>query len=158
LLRSGATVIEAIVVAVIVLSVALIAAPRLSRGGGIETHPAELESNLAVLRNAIRLYAAEHQGAFPDPRRFQQQLTQHSNLAGRTSEEASPAFPFGPYLREIPGLPIGRDENPCDVVNANRFQPGQEPGGWYYNAADGSIYANLADHVTDRRGMPFNNY
>lgn len=156
--RYGATVIEAIVVALIVVGVAVIVGPRLSRGSAIEAHPAELESNLAMLRNAIRLYVSEHRGAFPDVAHFEAQMTERSNLAGETSAVGSGEFVYGPYLRELVPMPMAGEEAARDVVNANRFSVGEEAGGWLYSESDGSIRANLADHVTDRRGKAFNAY
>src|SRR5688572_30235377 len=78
--RGGFSLIELVIVVVIIGIIAAIAIPRLSRGSAGAADSA-LSGNLAVLRNAVDLYATEHGGTFPKLAQFSNQLTQYTDAA-----------------------------------------------------------------------------
>ena len=76
-----------------------------------------LSGNLAVLRSAIDLYAAEHGGAYPTLAKIEEQLTLYSNYTGADTQAARDAtHPYGPYLRSVPPLPVGADKGKTSFV------------------------------------------
>ena len=144
----GFSLVELVIVVVIVGLLAAIAIPRFSRGAAGATDSA-LAGDLAVLRNAIEMYAAEHNGNFPAAATFSDQLTQYSNLAGGTSATKAVTHPYGPYLHAVPALKDGDAAGNAGVA-AQSGTPTAESSttgvGWLYDASTGQIWANEADH------------
>src|SRR5215217_7834357 len=101
--KSGFSLIELVIVVVIIGIIAAIAIPRLSRGSAGAADSA-LAGNLAVLRNAIDLYATEHSGTYPALATFETQLAQFSDQNGSTSPTKTSSAIYGPYVRKIPPL------------------------------------------------------
>lgn len=157
--RRGFSLVELVIVIVIIGIIAAIAIPRVSRGSRGAGESA-LASNLAVLRNAIELYASEHDGVFPGAEAaggafgsagtedaFIAQLTMYSNLAGAVSEtrDAAGGFLYGPYLRKgIPPAPVGANRNSTEVKMdpAGPAVDAASEAGWVYNPTTGDIIVN----------------
>lgn len=134
----GFSLLEVMIVVVILALVAAIAIPRLSRGsqGSIE---AALARDVQVMQKAIDLYAADHNGAFPNPDMIADQLTQYTDASGSMSKSKSGPNTFGPYLRKVPAVPSGPNKGGSNISTA--------PGigvGWIYDPAEGTITANNA--------------
>src|SRR5947208_10544278 len=110
----GFSLIELVIVVVIIGIIAAIAIPRLSRGASGAADSA-LSGNLAVLRNAVDLYATEHGGTYPALATFDTQLTQFTDTSGGTATTKDSTHIYGPYLRKVPTLPVG----PVNYKNAN---------------------------------------
>lgn len=152
---AGFSMIELVIVVVIIGIIGAIAIPRMSRGAAGAADSA-LVADLAVLRNAIDLYQAEHGGDYPPLTGFANHLTQFSDETGTTvqaTKDASSGVIFGPYLRSIPTLKVGsttRGENGLTDT------PGTAGAGWVYDEATGAIIANTTD--TDDRGVGYNTY
>ena len=143
--RKGFSLIELVIVVVIIGIIAAIAIPKMSKGSAGAGDSA-LQGNLAVLRNAIELYNAEH-GALPGAT-LKDQLSLYTNAAGATNASKTTTYSFGPYLRKIPALPVGSKKGNSDVViidGTTSFTLGTGTEGWVYNSATGDIKANLAD-------------
>ena len=172
--NSGFSLIELVIVVVIIAIIGAIAIPRMSRGAAGAAESA-LVGDLAVLRNAIDLYAAEHGGAFPGTNSstatfsatlFVEQLTQYSNAAGETSDKKTTTsdtgttehYIYGPYLRKMPPLPVGlANKGETGVVeDTGTAVPGGATGGWFYNPATGEIRANTSG--MDARGAAYSTY
>ncbi len=147
------SLLELIVVVVIIGIIAAIAIPRMSRGAAGAADSA-LSGNLAVLRSAIDLYAAEHGGAFPTLADIEDQLTLYSNYTGTETQAARDAtHPYGPYLRSVPPLPVGTDKGKVSFVAS--YNSGN---GWVYNATAGDISANCAAGEVDMVGKQYSDY
>lgn len=147
--------IELVIVVVILGIIGAIAVPRLSRGAAGAKESA-LVADLASLRRAIELYAAEH-GAFPtDKTTIAAQLTQYSNLAGNTSPARDTTHFYGPYLRTIPALPVGDNRGSTAVQGGGN--PGDGSEGWWYDKDTGRIVANTDNGEVDASGKPYNQY
>src|SRR5688572_23623915 len=104
--RNAFSLVELIIVVVIIGIIGAIAIPRLSRGSQSAADNA-LRGNLAVLRRAIELYAAEHDNRFPTEAQILQQLTTYTDLAGNPNGTKTSPFIYGPYIKEVPPLPVG---------------------------------------------------
>jgi prepilin-type N-terminal cleavage/methylation domain-containing protein len=157
--RRGFSLIELVIVVVIIGIIAAIAIPRMSRGAAGASDSA-LSANLAVLRNALDLYATEHGGTYPAFATFETQLTQFTDSAGTPSATKTSTAIYGPYLRKIPPLPVGPAtyKNSTTVVDGSSGTPGASAGGWFYNASTGEIKANLADAQVDAANTKYNTY
>lgn len=150
--RRGFSLLELVIVVVILGIIGAIAIPRLSRGASGAADSA-LSSNLAVLRNAIDLYAAEHQGNFPALATFSDQLLLYSDIGGSTNASPTTVYVYGPYLRAIPPLPVGTKAGKTDVDAAIGADVG-----WIYDADTGTISAALAATEKDSAGKSYSAY
>lgn len=153
----GFSLIELVIVVVIIGIIGAIAIPRMSRGSEGAADSA-LAGDLAVLRNAIDLYAAEHQGQFPTLANITDQLTKLTDGDGNVDDGSGKAggYIYGPYLRKVPGLPVGSASFKGSVVFTDT--PGTAGAGWVYTASTGDIVANLPVGETDSSGKPYNTY
>ena len=155
--RTGFSLVELVIVVAIIAIIGAIAIPRMSRGAA-GAADAALVGDLAVMRNAIELYAAEHNGDFPDAASFADQMTQFTDANGNVSETQTGDFIFGPYIRQIPPLPVGSNRNETGIVDATTSDIGAETGGWYYNEQTGEIQANLGEGETDASNVAYIDY
>ncbi|MGD8453713.1 MAG: prepilin-type N-terminal cleavage/methylation domain-containing protein [Phycisphaerae bacterium] len=158
--KSGFTLVELVVVIVIIGILAAIAIPRLSRGSAGASSGA-LSANLSIVRNAINMYAAEHNSKFPTAT-IVDQLTTYSSLTGTTDATRSSTYKFGPYLAAVPPCPVGENAGSATVlidatVTADPPAPDTSGGeGWVYKPHTGEIAANT--NQNDDVGNPFKGY
>jgi prepilin-type N-terminal cleavage/methylation domain-containing protein len=154
----GFSLVELVVVIVIIGIIAAMAIPRLSRGTAGASDSA-VAGNLAIVRNAIQLYAAEHSQNFPTQAKFTEHLTMYTSVAGAESATRDATHPFGPYLMAIPPCPVGDQTTPTAVAfDAVNSPPSvtADTGGWIYNPNTGEFLANT--NVTDQAGKAYNTY
>ncbi len=167
-MRGGFSLIELVIVVVIIGIIGAIAIPRMSRGAEGAADSA-LTANLAVLRNALDLYATEHTGQFPTLSQLNagingnagvNALLGYSNAVGDSfNATKDTTHIFGPYLRSIPPLPVGSfkgDNGFEDMANIGSQSNGDE--GWAYDATSGTVRANLPNTAIDASGKPYNQY
>ena len=136
-------------IAIVVVSIAIVGAvsvPRMSHGSD-DMSDLTVASGLAVLRNAIDAYCADHGGVFPTAADINIQLTQYTDVSGVVSETKTYPCVYGPYLRHIPVLPAGV-RNGCRRIAASDA----EDVGWLYTEATGEIAANTATIVPVSNG------
>ncbi len=145
------SLVELVIVVVILGIIGAIAIPRMSRGAA-GAADSGLISDLAVLRNAIELYAAEHNGAYPTAADFAAQMTTYTDIAGNTNATKTSTFAFGPYLTSVPVVKVGakRGENGVAAADADGV-------GWIYDQTLGTIKANTGA-LTDERGVAYSSY
>jgi prepilin-type N-terminal cleavage/methylation domain-containing protein len=146
------SLLEVVIVVAIVSVLSAIAIPRMSRGAK-GAQDSGLKDDLAVLRNAIDLYAAEHGGGFPLEPDIADQLTQYTDCDGDAQTTADSTHIYGPYLRAIPPLPVGARKGGTDID-----QNDGEDVGWIYEGESGTITANCADSEIDDSGKKYNTY
>jgi prepilin-type N-terminal cleavage/methylation domain-containing protein len=155
--KRGFSLLELVIVVVIIGIIAAIAIPRMSRGTAGASDSA-LSGNLAVLRNAIDLFAAEHDGKFPKLAKIETQLTQYTD-ASNTSDAVTAKdkdHPFGPYIRAVPKLPVGANKGLATFSGTTPI--GTDAAGWYYNETTGEVRANLANTELDATEVKYNTY
>lgn len=159
--RAGFSLVELVVVIVIIGIIAAMAIPRLSRGSA-GASDSSLMGNLAIVRSAINLYAAEHNNVFPSgtAAEVDDKLTMYSSGAGATNATRSAIYKFGPYLVAMPPCPVGNKATPTVIlIDSANSPPAVDAGddaGWVYNPTTGEIVANTAD--TDQSGKAYNTY
>lgn len=157
----GFTLVELVIVIVIIGVIAAMAIPRLSRGSA-GAGDAALRGDLAILRNAINMYSAEHNGVFPRSTAAEvvDQLTKFSNAAGATADAKSSEYRFGPYLVAVPPCPVGSPANPTgiliDTTNSPPAVDTTNGEGWAYNPNTGVIIANT--NATDEFGNAYKDF
>lgn len=135
--RGGLALVELVAVLVVLAAIALVAVPRLGRAETVDLG-ASARGDLAVLRNAIELYAADHGGAYPPLEGFEAALT-------------GPAGGQGPYLQGIPGPDAGSTEA-TGLPRIAAFPapgpaaagPSAPPAVWFYDEQSGRIRPNPA--------------
>ena len=149
--RCGFSLIELVIVVVIIGIIGAIAIPRLSRGAEGASDSA-LAGDLAVLRNAIDLYATEHGGDFPDLATFEEQLTTYTDVNGADNASKTTTYIYGPYIRKIPSVKVGPKKGSSTVAAADGLGVG-----WIYDETTGTISAN-AGTDTDAGGTAYSDY
>lgn len=152
LARRAFSLIEVVIVVVIIGIIAAIAIPRMSRGAAGATNSA-LSGDLAVLRSAIDLYATEHGGTNPAVGTITNQLTLYSDSTGATSATKTGAYIYGPYLRDVPALPVGAKKGSVGIAAADGAGVG-----WIYDSVAGTITANTTSSEVDDAGNKYNTY
>ena len=145
----GFSLLELVVVVVIIGIIAAIAIPRMSRGSGGAAESA-LVGNLAVMRNALDLYAAEHGGSYPTQADIVDQLAQYTDDSGDAQAAKDGTHIWGPYLRKVPPAPTGTYKGKTNIAAPAAVPPVAEVAagdvGWLYDAGTGQIWANDANH------------
>ena len=166
--QNGLTLIEILIVVVLMGIIAAVAIPRFSTTTQ-EALENTLDANLASLRNAIELYAAQHGGRYPGQFKetdgttavasdaeataaFTAQLTRYSNVQGKTSTSKDAAnYPFGPYFREgLPKASLPTESNTViadyDEVNDIANTVASDGTGWKIAVQTGQIIVNDKDY------------
>ena len=150
----GFSLLEVVIVVAIIAILAAIGIPRMSRGSKGAGDSA-LKANLAVLRNAVDLYSAEHQGSYPTLADIDDQLTQYTDSSGDAQATKDTTHYFGPYLRSIPPLPVGANKGGTGFVAAYAADPND---GWVYTATTGDITANTSPAEKDEADVLYSDY
>ena len=148
---TGFTLLEMMMVVVIIALIAAVAIPKLSRGAQGATDSA-VAADLAVLRNAIDMFQAEHNNTYPAVATITAQLTQFSDIAGATSATKDTTHIYGPYLRAVPALPVGANKGNSGIAAATGTGVG-----WLYTAASGLIQTNTTTE-TDSNSVAYTTY
>ena len=150
--RWGFSLLEVVIVVAIIAILAAIGIPRMSRGAR-GANDSALSGDLATLRNAIDLYAAEHAGTYPDATDPNTQITQYTNAAGGVATAKDATHIYGPYMRTIPPLPVGAKKGGTKIGAASTAGVG-----WVYDATKGEVHANTTDSEKDEAGKAYNVY
>jgi prepilin-type N-terminal cleavage/methylation domain-containing protein len=135
------SLLELVIVIGILAVLSAIAVPRMSRGsrGADET---AVEGDLAVLRSAIELYAAEHNNTYPSVSNIANQLTQYTNFFGHAQATRDSTHIYGPYVFRIPPLTVGLRKGCTGIAEADA-----KDVGWIYDEKTGHIRANTTTEI-----------
>lgn len=147
--RQAFSLIELVIVIVILAVISAIALPRISRGAKGADESA-LGQNLAILRSAVEMYAAEHGGTYPKVATFADQLTKYSDRAGATADTKDATKIYGPYLHRVPPITIGDNAGKSGVAAA----AGADVA-WIYNETTGKLSANVTAGVNGSNGIEY---
>ncbi len=151
----GFSLIELVIVIVIIGVIGAIAIPRMTRGAN-NAGSSALKADLQVLRGAIELYRAEHEGKFPLVASFNDQMLQYTDITGGnpgTTPDIAAGRKYGPYLAAIPALPVGDNKGNTGVAATNGVGVG-----WIYNQTTGTIRANSVALEADQDGVDYDTY
>jgi type II secretory pathway pseudopilin PulG len=149
--RSGFTLLEVAVVAILIIMLAGIVVPQF-QGALEEAQTNGTRQMLERVRTAVEYYAFQHDqelpggsGGFWSAQIFLDQLMLATDLDGDTAPVGTPGFPFGPYLTDDIG------PNPFnDLATLKLVGPGEAMGapdeetGWVFFAETGAFRANTA--------------
>jgi len=150
--KRGFSLLELVVVVIIIGIIAAVAIPRMSRGSAGAADSA-LAGDLAVFRNALDLYSAEHNGAFPTVAVVADALTQYTDSSGDVSATKDTTHIYGPYMRKVPPLPVGAAKGNTGIAAATG-----DGVGWIFNASTGGIQPNCTATETDQSGKKYTDY
>lgn len=126
--RKGFTLVELVVVVMILGILAAVAAPKLL-GTSSAASENGLKQSLAVIRDAIERYAAEHGGDLP----------------GNAGTEADLKSDLTPYLRgTFPVCPVAGNNASIKVTTTNEAIAGvaSPTESWHYCSASGQFICN----------------
>jgi len=164
--RCAFTVMEVTIVVVVVGLLATVVLPQFS----IEKKQASqisLRDELQYLRTQIAVFKAQHQDVppgypqghatvQPNARCFVEQMTLHSDINCNVSRPDSPAYPYGPYLKQLPVDPVNNSSAVILVPNNRPLPAPSGSAGWIYKPQTQEIIANLAGK--DDSGIPYSTY
>lgn len=152
--------IELVIVVVIIAIIGAIAIPRMSRGAAGAGDSA-LTQDLALMRSAVELYAAEHGGAYPtDNTTISDQLTKFTDVNGNTNGSKVAPFIYGPYLKQVPAAPVGKAKGYTGFVAAYTAPSATAPNGWIYSQSNGlpNLTLNTDGTESDVKGTAYVSY
>jgi len=166
-MKKALTLVEMLIVVAILGILAAVALPTF-QSHTQQAKEAAAKDNLRILRNAIELYAAQHNGIPPGYENgditttphyicFGSQLFKSTNINGQIANTRSPDYPFGPYLSAIPSNPFNNIKIVKVLGNNDEF-PTDATGnfGWVYKPAIKEI--RLDWPATDSAGVAYFDY
>jgi prepilin-type N-terminal cleavage/methylation domain-containing protein len=167
--QKGFTLIEMIIVVIIMGILAAVIIPQIAVTTG-DAQLSTLQTDLTALRNAVEIYYAQHNSAYPGARdiltgaapaddaaaatAFVQQLTRYTNAAGIVSDDVDRVnFPFGPYIKggALPENPY----NSLNTVHVDRTETditvrvSDTSTGWKFYMLTGVLMADDGGHDTE---------
>jgi prepilin-type N-terminal cleavage/methylation domain-containing protein len=168
-MKKAFTLVEILIVVAILGILAAIALPTFS-GHIQEAKESAAKDNLRILRNAIDLYASQHNGVppgYPLGRTsvnpvftiFILQLTISTNKDGHTAAIGTDGYPLGPYLSAMPKNPFtNRNIGIPKMITNGQDMPAEATGAydWIYKAATKDIRLDWPG--TDSKGVPYYSY
>ena len=159
------SLVELVVVVVIVGIIAAIAVPRMS-GAATQAKMNALEQNLAVVREAIDHYYAEH-NRFPgydpssgtrDDDYFVDQLLLFTDEAGKTSDTYGHPYVYGPYLRKpFPANPFNDLRTVYVKAVPSDANPAEDAAGWVAVLSTGDFGINAEESELAQLGASTEN-
>ncbi|MDP6850496.1 MAG: type II secretion system protein [Planctomycetota bacterium] len=154
--KNGFTLIEALIVAALMLVLAGMAVPTFQNTVA-DARMASTQQELLRVRTAIDYYAFQHQEQLPgfdgqqwSESAFRNQLLLATDEQGAFAAPGTPNFPYGPYLTEgIPSNPYNSLDSILVFGSSTEFVGPDDSSGWIWFTSDGVFKANTAQETPD---------
>lgn len=167
-MRKGFSLVELMIVVAVLGILAAMVLPDF-QSHTTKSKASAAKSNLHMLRTAIQMYAAQHNGTPPGyiagwtsgpahPDLFIIQICRAASSAdGHTAVPGTAGFPYGPYLRTMPSNPFNKLDTMSIVADDGQF-PAAATGefGWIYQAS--TLTIRLDWPGTDKEGVLYYDY
>jgi len=166
-MKKALTLVEMLIVVAILGILAAVALPTF-QSHTQQAKEAAAKDNLRILRNAIELYAAQHNGVPPgyengnmqnDPSSVTTllQLLYPTNVFGQYAELGTPGYNYGPYFKKPPQNPFNESNKMLIVGNSESF-PSLPTGakGWIYKPKTKMVKIDWPG--TDSAGVAYFDY
>jgi len=166
-MKKAFSLVELMIVVAVLGILAAIVVPQF-QSHATQAKEAAAKSNLRVLRSAIELYTAQHNGvppgypngditAAPSAPTFVAQLTQASNAWGQTAAVGTDGYNLGPYIRSFPMNPFNNLSIVKVVGNSEEF-PANATGNFAYLYKPATKTIKLDWTGTDSAGVAYYDY
>lgn len=169
--RKGFTLVELMVVIIILGILAAVIVPRVI-GASQDAQESALLGNITGIRNALELYASQHNGRYPgciynaadgsftldtDDSTLRDQLTKYSDGNGQISATLDrTTYPYGPYIqKDLPkntvhtGTKATADDATIIADATAWVTAGDNSTGWVYKPQTGQFAANASGTAKD---------
>jgi prepilin-type N-terminal cleavage/methylation domain-containing protein len=166
-MKRGFSLVELMIVVAVLGILAAIVIPQF-QSYTTQAKETTAKSNLRILRSAIELYTAQHNGvppgypngditATPSEQVFIWQLTMASNKSGQTANPGTAGFNLGPYIKTFPENPFN-DAGAVRIIGNSEEFPSSAAGnfGYIYQPATKTIKLNWAGN--DSAGVAYFDY
>lgn len=166
-MKKAFTLVEVLIVVAILGILAAIVVPQF-QSHSQQAKEAAAKDNLRILRNAIELYATQHNdvppgypngdiSATPNWIIFFNHMLKATNTSGQFANVGTPGYPLGPYLSEVPLNPFRASKTIKMVVNDEDF-PAEPPDifAWVYKPATKEFRLDWTG--TDKNGLRYYDY
>ena len=148
--KKAFTLVELLIVIIILGMLSAIIVPKFSNAS-VEARESMLRENIRILRNQIATYRAQHWETAPgydaggniSEQTFIDQMTMFTDEHGNTNDIGGAAFPYGPYLLEIPENPINARAD-MNLIMDDAAMPAQatDNTGWIFKPQEIIFRAN----------------
>lgn len=127
--RTGFTLVELLMVAVILAILAVVVIPQFSDASS-DVKTSSVRASLQTVRSQLELYRAQHTGKYPTKTGWSDAMLKKTNADGTVAADGK----FGPYLQQLPVNPMD------DSSSIAATQDGT--GGWAYDETAGAFKSN----------------
>ncbi len=134
--RSGFTLVEVLMVAVILAILAVVVVPQFT-DASVDVKSSALRASLHTIRSQLELYKAQHNGKYPAQATMVHLMTNKTTADGTVDNTNGK---FGPYLQTTPINPVDSLDTIASSQDGN--------GGWAYDENSGSFKSNDASVKT----------
>jgi len=165
--QKGFTLVEILIVVIILGILAAMIIPQFSSATE-SARASMLMDDLRVMRSQLEVFKAQHNGvppgfpgcdptAIPTEATFMDHITRSSTSAGATAAAHTPGFPYGPYMKEIPGNPFNGKSSVL-VLSAGDVFPNSpsDQYGWIYQPSTLTFKSDCLG--ADSAGISYFNY